>query len=340
MSFEQYKIKIDASFDNIKSEFDGIEYSFTQLFDIQSVFSSDDRGKIKLSKTTFNTTHTDIQNKILMINKELQRCLDIVQNYFEKTLQNNKINKSVNIIDGTTENKKVLSMLIQEKNGKSISKELNNILILKDKIVNLQFLISLFDTSFSYAQISKMTLEELINSVFIFEFIDTCSILYKNFNEFKFYIENFYSDFRTNDYIEDIEILLELHKRNLELYSYQDIKYKIILEYNINIGDVKLKLLNKYFLQQAISLLIEQSCLDLIKKELKKGKFHKLIEINILKVKKNIRIIIKNNGFDTKELIGNEYINLILCDNIANNIDIILEADTIENEGMNYILKL
>ena len=94
-----------------------------------------------------------------------------------------------------------------------------------------------------------------------------------------------------------------------------------------------------------LSCFIEQSCMDVIKKELKKGKIQKQIDVNVNVSKSNISLVVKNNGFEEKNIY-----NLYLSDvdnktilegkNLANTLNAKFEITTLENEGMQYSLNL
>jgi hypothetical protein len=74
---------------------------------------------------------------------------------------------------------------------------------------------------------------------------------------------------------------------------------------------------------------------------MKKGKINKLIEVSIFREKKNIQLIVKNNGFELKNIHTlfisdreNKYI--IEAKNLANMLGTTIEVNSIDGEGMEY----
>jgi hypothetical protein len=79
--------------------------------------------------------------------------------------------------------------------------------------------------------------------------------------------------------LKSIDNLLELYRRKVDGYFYADVRYKIVLEFDTNLNLKKPIDINLAYLENIISYLIEQSCMDIIKKELKKGKVQKFISV-------------------------------------------------------------
>ena len=83
----------------------------------------------------------------------------------------------------------------------------------------------------------------------------------------------------------------------------------------------------------------------MIKKELKKGKIQKQIDVNVSVSKSNILVVVKNNGFEVKN-IYNLYLSdsdnkdILEAKNLANMLGAKFEITTLENEGMQYSLNI
>ena len=103
--------------------------------------------------------------------------------------------------------------------------------------------------------------------------------------------------------------------------------------------------MNNAYLENILSCFIEQSCIDVIKKELKKGKIQKQIDVNVSVSKSNILVVVKNNGFEVKN-IYNLYLSdsdnkdILEAKNLANMLGAKFEITTLENEGMQYSLNI
>jgi hypothetical protein len=85
--------------------------------------------------------------------------------------------------------------------------------------------------------------------------------------------------------------------------------------------------------------------MDLIKKELKKGKIQKQIDVLVSVSKSNIQLIVRNNGFEVKNIyslfvadVDNKVI--LEAKNLANMLGAKFEIITLENEGMQYSLNI
>ena len=81
--------------------------------------------------------------------------------------------------------------------------------------------------------------------------------------------------------------------------------------------------------------------MDIIKKELKKGKVQKFISILINYNKNILQIIVKNNGFEVGDIynlfmLNNENKTIIETKNLVNSLNGELSIETKENEGMQY----
>ena len=115
------------------------------------------------------------------------------------------------------------------------------------------------------------------------------------------------------------------------------------IDYDIDVFLVKPIHLNKVYLENILSCLIEQSCMDLVKKELKKGKIQKQIDVKISLNKGIFQMLVKNNGFEIKNIHNlfisdSENKHILEAKNLANVLNAKLEVSSPENEGMQYLL--
>jgi hypothetical protein len=203
----------------------------------------------------------------------------------------------------------------------------------------------MFDTSIFDKYINKLGVEDLINSTIIFEVIDSYALQFEELMKFDHEIKNINNtNYKISDF-NNFNLLLELHKRRVDNFTYANVRYKIFIDYDIDISLNKSINLNKIYLENILSCFIEQSCMDLVKKELKKGKIQKHIDVKVGLNKSNLQIIVKNNGFEIKNIynlfisdIDNKY--ALEAKNLATMLNGKLEIIAIENEGMQYSLNI
>lgn len=233
-------------------------------------------------------------------------------------------------------------------NGETKSKclkDMKELLNLKNKIYNFKYFIDMFDTSFFDKYINKLGVEDLINSTIIFEIIDSYALQFERLEKFSVEIKNIASQNEKVSSLSSINSLIELHKRRADNYNYAGVRYKILIEYFCDVNLIKPINLNIAYLENIISCFIEQSCMDVIKKELKKGKLQKQIDVNITFNKGIFQITVKNNGFEVRNIynlflsdIDNKYI--LEAKNLANFLNAKVDISVLENEGMQYSLSL
>ena len=102
--------------------------------------------------------------------------------------------------------------------------------------------------------------------------------------------------------------------------------------------------MNNAYLENILSCFIEQSCIDIIKKELKKGKLQKQIEVSIIYNKGILKIEVRNNGYEVRNIhslfvsdLDNKYI--LEAKNFVNTLNGTLEIGLGGNsEGMQYTI--
>ena len=100
------------------------------------------------------------------------------------------------------------------------------------------------------------------------------------------------------------------------------------------------------YIENIISRLIEQSSMDVIKKELKKGKIQKQIEVSIIYNKGILKIEVRNNGYEVRNIhslfvsdLDNKYI--LEAKNFVNTLNGTLEIGLGGNgEGMQYTIAI
>ena len=341
--------KVNHHIKNISEEIKPFNKLFNKIFIFDEILISENGGKTKLNRQILNDQHDLMQDKIVVILSELDSALDIVKEHIRiLLLECNKSSQieTTNLIYDDKNFLDLLSMDLETKvipnaSKKKILKDIQTLSNMKNKIFNLKYLVTMFDTTIVDKYLNKLGVEDLINSAFIFELIDTFALHYEELKKFEHLVNNFNKKSEKVKDLSDLNYLLELHKRRADNYIYANFRYKISLEYNYSLDLKKNININIIYLENIISSFIEQSCMDLVKKEMKKYKVNKLIEVSIFMNKNNIQLVVKNNGFEVKNIhtlflsdTENRYI--IEAKNLATMLNAEVEVNSIEDEGMMY----
>lgn len=325
---------------------------YNKFFNIEDIFTSEIGGKTRLNRQVFNENNEFIQASILEINLALNDFLVLIRQEMKNILAKYGEYEKSELVNLIFDDKNFIEILEMNLDSKGIYGEIKQkclydikkLISYKNKVFNLRHFIDMFDTSVFDKFINKLGVEDLINSTIIFEVIDSYALQYEELIKFSNEIRNInnYNSEKTTN-LNNLNSLLELHKRRADNFSYAGVKYKIFIEYDIDINIGKGVYVNKAYLENILSCFIEQSCMDVVKKELKKGKIQKQIDVNISMHKGVFQIIVKNNGFEVKNIynlfisdIDNRYI--LEAKNLTNMIDGKLDISIPENEGIQYIL--
>ena len=335
----------------ISNELNILVPKYNNFFNISEIFSSENGGKTRLNRQVFNENNEEIQSSILEINLCLNESLAIIKEKLKETLDlcgQAEKNELSNLIFDDENFIQMLeidlknSLLSKEMKNKNI-KDIKNYLNIKNQLFNLKYFVDIFNTDIFDKYINKLGIEDLINSTIIFEIIDSYALQFEELKKFEYRIANFNHPNEKIMNLDYLNYVLELHKRRVNDFTYANVRYKIFIDYDIDINLPKPINLNSAYLENILSCFIEQSCRDLIKKEFKKGKIQKQIDVNLTVSKSNIQLIVKNNGFEV-----NNIQNLYLTDidnkttleakNLAYMLSAKFEIKSIENEGMQYSL--
>jgi hypothetical protein len=339
--------------EKISNELKILIVKYNKFFNIAEIFSSENGGKTRLNRQVFNENHEDIQPSILGISLCLDESLTIVKDRLKEVLklcgEAEKIEVS-NLIFDDENFIKILelnlknSLLSKELKSKYL-KDIHNLLNLKNRLFNLKYYLDMFNTDIFDKYINKLGVEDLINSTIIFQIIDSYALQYEELKKFEKEIINLNQKNEKITNLNNLNYILELHKRRTDNFIYADVRYKIFIDYEVETTLPKPIYLDKAYFENILSCFIEQSCIDLIKKELKKGKIQKQIEVNVLVSKTNIQIIVKNNGFEIKNIhsmflsdVDNK--TILEAKNLAYAINGKFDIIPLENEGMQYSLTI
>ncbi|GGD30240.1 hypothetical protein GCM10012288_00350 [Malaciobacter pacificus] len=343
------KEEINLRLEKIKQEITPLIDSYVTFFNIEKVFSSENGGKTRLNRQLFNENHEIIVQKILEINDVFEEMLDLIKTNIKSILSEFKEFDKVDFINLIFDDKNFLEILeldlnnevIPREKKREVVREIIALFTLKNRIFNFKYYLSMIDTTIFDKHINKFGVEELINSSIIFEVIDSYGLQYKELEKFQLEIDYLTPKIEKIQSFQFLNSLLELHKRRCDNFFYANTRYKISIEYNNDLEFRKPMLFNISYLENIISCFIEQSCMDLVKQELKKGKIQKFIDINIQKIKGRIVITVKNNGFEIKNIfslfssdVDNKFV--LEAKNLADSMNALLEIYSVENEGMVY----
>lgn len=326
---------------------------YNKFFNIAEIFSSENGGKTRLNRQLFNENHEGIQPSIFEISLCLDESLSLLRVKLKEVLvlcgQNDK-SELINLVFDDQNFMQMLeinlknSFLSKEQKNKYIQ-DIRNLLALKNRLFNLKYFLEMFNTDIFDKYINKLGVEDLINSTIIFEIIDSYALQYEELKKFEYEINNLNHSNEKIINLNNLTSLLELHKRRTDNFIYANVRYKIFIEYDVDTTLAKPIYLNVAYLENILSSFIEQSCMDIIKKELKKGKIQKQIDVNVSVSKSNISLVVKNNGFEVKN-IYNLYLSdvdnkaILEAKNLANMLNAKFEIITLENEGMQYSLNI
>lgn len=337
---------------NIIEELELISNKYDDFFNIEKNFVSASDGKTRINRQIFNENHDFIIERVKVIKNYLNESNELIKKSFkilyEKYGQRNKLDTTSLLFDDIN----FLELLQLDIETKDVSlkiksdflNQIKDVIKLKNRISNFLFYIEMIDTTIFNKIINNLGVSELVNSVEIFEIINAYGLQLDMLHKFKSQLNNFEAKKTKTKDLYFLDSLFELYKKRAINFNYGGTSYKILLEYNNEIQIKKVKSINIAYLEHIVSSLIEQSCMDLVKKEIKKGKIQKFIEIDVIKTKKGIEISIKNNGFEVKNIynmylsdINNKYI--LDAKNLS--LEIGATFDIVSNtEGMEYKISI
>ena len=349
-----YTSKIYENIGKLSNEILILKKKYTKFFGIYDIFSNENGGKTRLNRQLYSENHEDVQASILEINLYVEESLGILREEFKILLSKNNQSENSYLLDFLFDDKNFLELanfdsgklvLSHDTKSKYIL-DIKRIIKYKNKLTNLKYFIAMVDNSIFDKNLNKLTVEALINSSLIFEIIDSYALQYEELKKFEIEVQTFRNRSEEILSINRMESLLELYKRRVDGYFYADVRYKIVLDYEIIIDSSKLKKINMSYVENIISRLIEQSSMDVIKKELKKGKIQKQIEVSIIYNKGILKIEVRNNGYEVRNIhslfvsdLDNKYI--LEAKNFVNTLNGTLEIGLGGNgEGMQYTIAI
>lgn len=351
-NIDNYLNHIITNNDKALVELVNLNNLYSKFFSIDNIFSNENGGKTRLNRQLYNENNEEIQKTISNINFYFDNSLLLLQERLRQLLGKFNLLSNLKLDDFLIDDKNFIDLLGVEIQKEAISKDLKNkffsdierVLKHKNRIQNFQYFINIFDTNILNKHIEKFSIEELVNSSLIFEVIDSYALQFEELKSFENELKNFQNANMKYTNLNDIKHILELHKRKLDGYFYADTRYKISLDFEANIKLSKATILNLAYIKHIIYNLIEQSSLDIIKKELKKGKILKMIFVNITLNKHNLDIVVKNNGFEVGDIyslfmLNSENKTILEVKNLVNELNGDLSIESLD-DGMQYSVSL
>ena len=198
-NLKDYKSQIFSNISKVENEIIILKNKYENFFSIDHIFSNENGGKTRLNRQLYNENHEDIQTSIMEINYILEESLSYLKeelkmllakyNQFEKLDLNEFLIDDKNFFELLT-----ISLKTQVLGGDLKNRYINDIKLiidLKNRLNNLKYFISNFDTSIFDKHINKLGIEELINSSLIFEIIDSYALQYEELLKFEIEVINF-----------------------------------------------------------------------------------------------------------------------------------------------------
>ena len=353
---EEIRLSLKESVIAIKNEVKNIKGYYESFFIFDKMFSTESSGKTRLNRSFYNKTHSNItvcieEVKEIMFSK-LEEIRDCIVLLLDKAgLKDIQLDKNLIYDDASFYELFLMDLELTDLDKDEKQKLIDNLDILtmyKNKIHTLKYFISMFDTAPLNKYLDKLGMDDLINSKFIFELVDSYGLQFEELKKFEDTLENFDSfEKETRDFAA-FDVPVELIRRRVDNYVYDNIRYKISLDYKNEVLKLRKTIdLSIAYLENIIANFIEQSCLDLIKKELKRGKIVKTIEIKIIQTKTSIQLAVRNNGFEEKNIhmmylgsAGSTNSYIVEARNLARMMGGTVDVSTVESSGMQYIFDL
>ena len=321
------QISFKKSINQIKVEAEELKKIYDSFFDFNIILTSDTG-----SKTALNRDYIYESNQILKENTSIiNATFDEMFLSFKKFIMQNIPKDTKEEIIITTfvfDNEEFLNKVKKSAIDKQTLKAIENILYIKDKLYDLKYVISNSNTLSVSKRLNKLTVNELQDSKTIFSIIDHLGILTNSFYDFYNRIQKF-----EENYIDEVDLDLNFlnsfiisESIKLSEFIYHNKKHKFFLDFNNQSKVSKKYYLDRVYIENILSSLIEQGCLDIIHKERYSTKSDRVIKINSFIEKKTMIISCEfdglyNKNFDDEIALDDHERNLILAKNLLYYVD-------------------
>lgn len=311
----------------IKKESEELRKIYDSFFDFNIILTSDTGSKTAVNKDYIYDSNQLLKESTAIINAIFDEMFLSFKKYILNLIPK-KHKKEFEISGFIFDNEIFFNDIDRLITDKRVKLHIKNILFIKDKLYTLKYVLKKANTLPVCKKLNKMNTKELQDSQTIFKIIDHLGILANNFQDFNNRVQNF-EEIYTDEVDLDLNFLdsiIVTEEVNIEEFIYQNKKYRFLLDYE-NLSQKSQKLyLDKVYLENILSNLVEQACLDVIKKERYSSKSDRTITLKASLEKMNLVLICKCDGIYKKLNednipLDNENQTLIHAKNLANYID-------------------
>ena len=298
-----YKKEIDSAIDTSLLLIKELELQSDCFFNFDKIFETNKIGKIKLEIKLFLNLKKIIEEKIYIINTSFENILMLIKKDIYTLLKEADI-QGFEINDIFFDDKELLDYLsnifLQNKKNilgqETILLELKSLLLLKNNLLNILYLVKIVDQSHLIDNIKEIDTDILIDNSTIFDFLNILALKTKELKRLKYKLSNFYSPSILRENLNSLDNIVKIRRKDVNCYKHNDVIYKINLFYENDLQKEEYFNIDILMIENIISCLIEQSCLDIIGKDLHRGNKIKNIYLEIKNNKKSIEILCRNEG--------------------------------------------
>ena len=260
ITIEEYKANMNLYYINIKNLANELKKVYETFFDFNIIFTSDEVGKTQLNLSHLNSSNEIIKNNIQNIKHVLSQIFSenkrILQTYYKPTKDFNNLD----LVHFVFDNKKFFDSFIK------LNEEQKNLINLmieqKDLILNLKHYISMFQIDQLINRINRFDDEDLINSKKIFDIVNELGILNNQFESFYEIVSNLphkvESEINLDGYF--LENIILIKGREVQNFESNNRKYQFLLNFQNNSIENSIYKINKYFIENIVSEMINLSC--------------------------------------------------------------------------------
>jgi len=284
------------SIEQIKIESEELKRIYESFFDFNIILTSDTGSKTAVNRDYIYESNQNLKETTANINAIFDEMFLGFKKYILNNLPKDKKDE-LNISTFIFDNVEFLNRLNTLNIQKDFKKTVKNILYIKDKLYTLKYILSSSSTLSVTKKLNKLTVNELQDSKTIFTIIDHLGMVTNSFYDFYNRVQSF-----EEDYFDEVDLdlnffdsLVVSESEKISEFIYNNKKNKFFLDFR-NLSKVHGNyLVNRVYIENVISALIEQACLEMIKKERYSTKSDRTI---LLKVDINKKILSISCIFD------------------------------------------
>lgn len=327
-----------------------LKHTYRKLFDFNNCFSTQNAGKTRINRKFYVDSTSEINKQLSLlsttcipINHIINQTLDLllIQIEFksEKEFQLDHlfikmIEKKIELLNKSTFVKKELFSSIQE------------FISLKNQFLNIGYFIERLNTFKVENYLNHLIPEELIVNKVILDFMNLLTFQLNEINKLEYTLEHFNNNTYKPTKIRNINSLINYFSNTMTIYKYHENNYHFNIVFYNKLKEEEFNC-NSFILENILSYLIEQSCIDMLNKVLQNDKSSKVLEVELLRKKNSIIFTFTNNGHhidNLEKLIENDnqvsHKDITQIQNLAYEINGNLSITILENETNLYTLEI